>query len=273
MIRDERDLWVFAGTRGIAIAVIAFLYVPIAVLIALSFNSGDTTGIWSGFSLRWYADVLGNGDLLHAMRVSLIVAVVATFVGTTAATMAALVLVRPAFAGSAAIEALINLPLVVPEIVAAIATLLFFVAAGLPLGLLSVILAHCVFVIPLAYLPIRARLSGIDPALAEAAGDLYAPPLAAFRRIVLPLIWPGIAAGATLAFIGSLGDFVVSFFVAGPGATTLPVYVFGMIRIGVTPSINAISTMLLAASVGLVTLSYGLGRLFSPSNAIGDFDR
>jgi spermidine/putrescine transport system permease protein len=267
MIRRNRDLLAFPGARSIALAVIGFLYVPILVLIALSFNSGDSTGIWSGFSVRWYAEVLADDDLLHAMRISLTVALVATGVGTTAATMAALGLAARPFRGRQAIETLINLPLVVPEIVAAIATLLFFVATGVRLGLASVMMAHCVFVIPLAYLPIRARVSGLDPALAEAAGDLYAPPLVAFRRVVLPLIWPGIAAGAILAFIGSLGDFVVSFFVAGPGATTLPVYVFGMIRIGVTPSINAISTMLLAASLGLVAVSYVLGRRFSADDS------
>src|SRR5581483_6354969 len=123
------------------------------------------------------------------------------------------------------------------------AILLFFVLVGIRLGLVSVILAHIALVIPVAYLPMRARLAGIDPAYAEAAADLYAPPWHVFRRVTLPLIWPGIAAGAMLAFIGSLGDFVVSYFVCGPGATTLPVYVFGMVRMGVTPVVNAVSTL------------------------------
>jgi spermidine/putrescine transport system permease protein len=151
----------------------------------------------------------------------------------------------------------------VPDIVAAIAILLFFVMVGIQLGLLSLVLAHTVFTIPIAYLPIRARLAGLDPALAEAAADLYANPWQSLRRIILPLIWPGILSGAMLAFIGSLGDVVVSYFISGPGSTTLPVYVFSMVRMGVTPTVNAVSTLLIAASASLLTLSYLLGRRFN----------
>jgi spermidine/putrescine transport system permease protein len=147
--------------------------------------------------------------------------------------------------------------------VAAIAILLFFVMVGIRLGLTSLVLAHTVFTIPIAYLPIRARLEGLDPSLAEAAADLYANSWQSLRRVILPLIWPGIVSGAMLAFIGSLGDVVVSYFVSGPGSTTLPVYVFSMVRMGVTPTVNAVSTLLIAASASLLTLSYLLGRRFN----------
>jgi len=261
-MRRGVDLWHFSGTRLVALAVLLFLYMPIVALVAMSFNVGDSLTIWSGFGLRWYEVVLNNDDMLRAIRNSMLVATIATLTGTTIATMAALVLAQGNFRGRRAVEGLIGLPLVVPEIVAAIAILLFFVLIGFRLGLVSVIVAHSTFTIPFAFLPIRARLADMDPSLAEAAADLYANGWQCFRRITLPLIWPGIAAGAMLAFIASLGDFVLAFFLSGPGATTLPVYIFGMIRMGITPTVNAISTMLILASVALLSLSYLLGRRF-----------
>jgi len=257
------DLWRFPGTRAAAIAALLYLYVPIVALVVLSFSAGDSSlARWQGFSFRWYIEVLNNSDMLRAIRNSLLVASAATIAGASIATMAALATSGPRFRLQAAIEALIGLPLIVPDIVAGIAILLFFVMVGIPLGVFSIMLAHTVFAIPFAYLPIRARLAGLDPALSEAAADLYATPWRTFRRIVLPLIWPGIAAGAMLAFISSLGDVVISYFVSGPGATTLPVYVFSMVRMGVTPAVNAISTLLMLASVAVLTVSYLLGRRF-----------
>jgi spermidine/putrescine transport system permease protein len=256
-----RTLWRFPGVRAVGLLALAFLYGPIVVLVVLSFGATDSLASWSGFSLRWYGAVLDDENMMRALRNSLIVAGSATVLATTAATMAAVALQRR-FRGRQAVETLLALPLVVPEVVAGIAVLLFFVLVGIRLGLVSVILAHVVLVIPFAYLPIRARLDGLDPALAEAAADLYARPWPAFRRVTLPLIWPGIAAGAMLAFIGSLGDVVVSYFVSGPGSTTLPVYVFAMVRMGVTPIVNAVSTLLLAASAGIFSLSYLIGRKF-----------
>jgi len=257
------DLWRFPLTRSVAIAAFVYLYVPIVALVVLSFSAGDSSlARWEGFSVRWYIEVFNNSDMLRAMRNSLVVAGAATVAGTVIATMGALATSGPRFRSQTAIEAMIGLPLIVPDIVAGIAILLFFVLVGVPLGIFSIMLAHTVFAIPFAYLPIRARLAGLDPALAEAAADLYATPSRSFRRIVLPMIWPGIAAGAMLAFISSLGDVVISYFVSGPGATTLPVYVFGMVRMGVTPAVNAISTLLMLASVAILTVSYLLGRRF-----------
>jgi spermidine/putrescine transport system permease protein len=256
------NLWRFPGTSAIAGAAIFFLYLPITVLVLLSFSAGDSLAQWSGFGLHWYGEVFDSEDMLRTIRNSLVVASVAMLAGTTAATMAALALARGRFRYQRGVETLLGLPLVVPEIVGGIAVLLFFVLVGIRLGIVSIMLAHIVFVIPYAYLPIRARLDGLDPALAEAAADLYANGWQTFRRVVLPLIWPGIAVGALLSFIGSLGDVVISYFVSGPGATTLPVYIFGMVRMGVTPVVNAVSTMLLFASLSLLMFTYAIGRRF-----------
>ena len=259
----SRDLWQFPGTKTAAFAVIVYLYLPILVLIVLSFNASDSSlARWEGFSTHWYAMVAADDNMLNAIRNSGIVACIATLFGTAIATAAALGTARTRFRGQTVVEALIGLPLIVPDIVAAIAILLFFVMIGIKLGLISLVLAHTVFAIPIAYLPIRARLEGLDPSLAEAAADLYATPLQSLRRVILPLIWPGILSGLMLAFIGSLGDVVISYFVSGPGSTTLPVYVFSMVRMGVTPTVNAVSALLIAASMSLLSLSYLLGRRF-----------
>ncbi len=254
-------LWRFPGLRASAFLFFAFLYLPILVLLAYSFNASQQATIWGGFSLRWYGIVLGNDDIMRAFRNSLLVATTATLTATLLATLAALGMARSRFAGQDLISGLIGLPLVVPEIVTAVATLLFFVMLGLHLGLVTVILAHTVFCIPFAYLPIRARLEGMDPALQEAAADLYATPWQAFRRVTLPLLWPGILSGAMLAFIISLDDFVITYFVAGAGATTLPIYIFGMIRIGITPEVNAVSALMLLVSIAFVSLSWLVGRM------------
>lgn len=246
----------FKGLGLVAALFFAFLYLPILILIALSFNENQQATIWTGFSTQWYGRVLANDDIIKAAENSLIIAVCAAGAGTALATLAALGMSRGRFKGQAAVNALISLPLVVPEIVTAVATLLLFVLIGLKLGLTTVIIAHTVFCIPFAYLPIRARLDGMDPALREAAADLYAPPWRVFVRVTLPLLWPGILSGAMLAFIISLDDFVITYFVAGAGATTLPVYIFGMIRIGVTPEVNAVSALMLLISIVFVSLSW-----------------
>ena len=247
--------------RAVAIAFFVYLYAPILILLVLSFNVSQQATIWEGFSTRWYGVVLANPDLVRAGRNSLLVATTATLAATTIATLAALALDRAAFRGRRAVEALVGLPLLVPEIVTAVATLLCFVLLGVRLGLLTVVLAHTTFCIPFAYLPIRARLADMDPRLAEAAMDLYATRAATFRRITLPLLWPGILSGAMLAFIISLDDFVITYFVSGAGATTLPVYIYGMIRIGISPEVNAVSALMLLVSIAFVALSWAVGRV------------
>lgn len=258
---DDSRLWRFTGARAAAGFVLLYLYVPIIVLVALSFTSSDSAlSFGDGLSLRWYATVLADNNIMQSLRNSLIVASFATIAGTTISLMAALALVRHPFRGQRIVETSLGLPIIVPDIVSAIAMLLLFVLIGLPLGLVSLMLAHTVFAIPISYFPIRARLQGMDAALMEAASDLYARPWQIFRRIVLPLAWPGVLSGAMLAFIGSLGDVVVSYFVSGPGSTTLPVYVYSMVRMGITPAVNAISTLVIASSVGLLLISYLLSR-------------
>ena len=256
----ETRLFRFPLVREAGWLVVCFLYGPVLVVIALSFDAGDSPlGGWSGASFRWYRAVAADHDMLHATSISILVACVATLAGTIIAMLAALGTTGVRFRAQSIFEALIALPLIVPDIVAAIAMLLLFVAIGLPLGRITLALAHTVFAIPVAYLPIRARLQGLDPAITEAASDLGARPVTSLRRILFPLLWPGIAAGAMLAFVGSLGDVVVSYFLSGPGSTTLPVYIFSMVRMGVTPEVNAISSLLVVMSAVLLGISYLLG--------------
>lgn len=255
-MRAETNLMASPVNRAMAALALVFLYLPIVTLVVLSFNANEVTTIWSGFSVRWYADVVGNDAIMRAARNSVVVATIATLVASAAATAAALGVARSTTAHRTSVEGLFSMPLLVPEIVTAVALLLLFVSIGLPLGLTSVVLAHTVFCIPFAYYPIKSRLAGLDPALIEAASDLYASPWRRFLRIELPLLAPGIFAGALLAFISSLGDFVISYFVSGPGSTTLPVYIFGMIRTGVTPEVNALSALFLLASICAISIAF-----------------
>jgi len=250
----------FPGLTPAAMIFFAYLYVPIAILFVLSFNRNSTVTVWTGFTLDWYDVVLSNQDILQAAQNSLVIAASSAISATVVATAAAVGMSRARFLGKDLVNGIVALPLIVPEIVTAVATLLFFATVGIQLGLMTVILAHTVFCIPFAYLPIQARLADMDPALSEAAADLYATPWEAFRQVTLPLLWPGILSGMVLAFIISLDDFVITFFVAGAGATTLPVYIYGMVRIGITPEVNAISTLMILVSVFFVTLSFVLSK-------------
>ena len=251
----------YPGFRTLALLCLFVLYAPMIVIAVYSFNSIRSITTWGGFSLDWYVKAFNNPQIQAATINSLIIAVSAATIATVIATLAALALVRGrAMKGQKLSFALITLPLMVPEIVTAIATLVFFLAIGFQLGILSVLVAHTVFCIPFAYLPISARLTGIDPAFEQAARDLYATGWQSFRYVLLPLLAPGMLAGFMLAFIISLDDFIITNFVAGPGATTLPLAIYGLVRTGFTPEINAISTILLAVSIIFVTASYWLGR-------------
>lgn len=243
-----------------AIAFFAYIYIPILVLVALSFNENRTVTIWTGFSLDWYGTAVRNSDVIRAATNSLIIASTASICATILALLAAVRMSTDEFRGKNMFNALVALPITVPEIVPAIATLMFFASLGFTLGLGTVIVGHVAFCIPFAYLPIRARLEGMDPRLGEAASDLYATPSRAFFRITLPLLLPGILSGLVLSFIISLDDFVTTFFLGGAGSTTLPIYIFGLVRVGVTPEVNAISALMLLISIALVSLSLFLGR-------------
>ena len=251
------------GMRLAGLAALAFLYVPLLLLVVLSFNANRVALVWGGFSPRWFAVALANEDLRRTAVNSLVVAGIATLASTLLALPAALALERGgALRGRAMSEALIALPLVAPEIVTAVATLVLFEAVGLHAGLGNVMLAHIVFCIPFALLPMRARLRGLGPDLEDAARDLYAGPWRTFRLVTLPLLAPAVIAGATLAFVVSLDDFLITLMVAPAGATTLPVYLYGMLRLGVTPEANAAATLLLLVSVAAVVTAQCLaGRL------------
>lgn len=242
---------------GHTVLVYLFLWLPIAVLAVFSFNAGRQTAVWRGFTLDWYRRLLANDALLASVRNSLAAAVLTTLIATVLGTLAALALRRTALAldfrgGRGATLALLFLPMVMPEVVLGAALLTFFGTIGLRLSLATVVIAHVVFSISYVTLVVRARLAGLDPALEEAARDLGAGPVEAFRRVTLPLILPGIAASALLVFTLSIDDYVVTSFVAGAGATTLPLHVYSMLRVGVTPEVNAVSTLLLAGTIGLI---------------------
>jgi len=238
-----------------------YLYAPIAVLVVYSFNDNNRAQKWTEFSTRWFAKAFANDDIQSAAINTLIVASIATIVATSLAILAALALSRGShFKGSSAALGVIGLPLVVPEIATAVATLSFFAVIGFQLGLLSLIIAHTVFCIPFAFLPIRARLEGMDETLEQAAQDLYASRWQAFRYVTMPLLMPGIVAGAMLAFIISVDDFIISLMVAGAGSTTLPLYIYGMIRVGLSPEVNVISTVMLVISLMFISVYWFLTR-------------
>lgn len=248
-----------------SILVFAFLYAPILVLAAFSFNENDNVGIWTRPSLRWYGEMFQNDAVMGALRNSLIVAAISTVVSTVLGTATAMALERFRFRGQRAFDGLTYLPVIIPDVTMAVMMLLFFAAAfrminGLGLlhlqfGLGTISLSHIAFSISFVAIVVRARLGQLDPSLEEAASDLYAGRWMAFRKVTLPLIAPAVVGGALLALTVSLDDVVVTSFVAGPGSTTLPVYVFGLVRRGVTPLINAVSVLMLGASMILVLFS------------------
>ena len=263
-LRRMKDLRKQPGFDTMAWVCLFFLYAPIVMLVVYSFNDNRSVVIWTEFSLRWYAAAFENDGIRKATVVSLQVAAVSTIFATSFATMAALATtrVRP-FRGQTLAYAIINQPLMVPEIVTAVATLAFF---GIIKQIFNIngigflMLAHTVFCIPFAYMPIRARLEDMNLSLEQAAADLYATPIQVFRKVTFPLMAPGIVAGGMLAFVVSLDDVIITLLVAGPGETTLPVYILGQIRRGITPEINAVSTVLLGLSVVLVSIFFLIGN-------------
>lgn len=252
------------GFATVAVAVFVALYLPIVMLVAYSFNSGDSIAIWEGFSLKWYPRAWNNAQVREVTLRSLTIATLAALIATTVATLAALGTTRRRPSrGQTLIYLLINQPLMVPEIVTAVALLIFFAAIKVATGyqgLGYLILAHSAFCVPFAYLPIRARLEGMDLTLETAAADLYATPWQAFRHVTLPLLMPGIAAGLMLAFVTSLDDVVITLFVKSAGQDTLPTYMLAQIRRSVSAEVNAISTLLLLLTVILLTAFFLLTR-------------
>jgi spermidine/putrescine transport system permease protein len=245
-----------------------FLYLPIVVLVFYSFNANRMVMTWGGFGIEWYLKAFENEGIQKAVWNTLIVATVSTIFATTIATIGALVLARGGnFRGKTLSLGLITLPLMVPEIVTAVAVLIFFSAIGMNWGLGNVIIAHITFCIPFAFMPIRARLEGMDTSMEQAARDLYASEWETFRYVTAPLLMPGIVAGSMLAFVISMDDFIITLMVGGAGSTTLPVYIYSMIRRGLTPEINAVCTVLLFVSVAIVT-AYWIVSKKSQTNTV-----
>lgn len=252
------------GFTIIAIAVFVLLYLPIATLVAYSFNGGESVAVWGGFSLDWYGRAWANETVKAAAIRSVVIAAWASCIATVLATLAAVGIVRNrGMKGRGLVYVAINQPLMVPEIVTAVALLIFFAtirqATGYQ-GLGYLIAAHAAFCVPFAYLPISARLEGMDATLEIAAADLYATPIQAFRYITLPLLMPGIAAGAMLAFVISLDDVIITEFVKSAGQDTLPTYMLSQMRRGVSPDVNAISTMLLVVTIILLAAFFLINR-------------
>jgi spermidine/putrescine transport system permease protein len=252
-MRDAAQSRLMLAILGV---VFAFLYVPISVLVALSFNEGGLPTVWTGFSTRWYGALLGNPDILQAAGNTLIVALVSTLLSTVLGTLLALGVEMRRRRGRA-IEALIFAPMIIPDIVLAIALLSFFSLLQVAMGLHTVILAHVVFNLAFVCAVVRARLKSFDWSILEASADLGASAATSYRRVVLPILAPAIIAGALLAFTLSVDEFIIAFFTAGAGrdSTTLPMQIYSMIRFGVTPEINALATLVLAVSVTALALA------------------
>jgi putrescine transport system permease protein len=236
---------------------LAFLYLPILILVIYSFNASRLVTVWGGWSTRWYVSLIGNQAMLDAAWISLRIAFVTACTATVLGTLAALALVRGRrFRGRLMFSALVYAPLVMPEVITGLALLLLFVAIEIERGFWTVIIAHTTLTMGFVTVIVQARLLGFDRSLEEAAMDLGCPPLRTFMTVTLPLIAPAIAAGWVLAFMLSLDDLVIANFVTGPGATTLPIRIYSEVRLGVRPEINAVCTIIVAVvALGIVAAS------------------
>lgn len=242
----------------VTIAVLFFLYLPIVVLIINSFNDSRFGGEWMGFTLKWYKRLMHERALWQSFRNSLIVALSATITSSILGTTAALALYRYKTRLQKVHYGLIYVPLVIPDILTGISLLLLFIALNIKLGLFTVFITHTTFCMSYVTMVILARLQNFDFSMIEAAQDLGANSWTVFRKVLMPLLAPGIAAGAMLAFTLSIDDFVITFFVAGQGTTTLPIYIYSMIKYGSTPVINALSVILLILTFVVIWLTQRL---------------
>jgi spermidine/putrescine transport system permease protein len=248
-----------------AIAAYAFLYVPLVIVVVYSFNDSRLNAEWVGFTLDWYRRLLADDAMLGAAANSLLIAVTASAVSTVLGTMAGFAMYRYRLR---LLPLLVLTPIAIPEILMGVSLLIFFVLLNFTLGLVSVALAHVAFCIGFVAIVVRARLAGMDESLTEAARDCGATPWQAFRRVTLPLIMPGVIAGALMAFTLSIDDFVITFFTAGAGTVTLPLQIYSMIKIAVTPEVNAVSTLLMLLTLVLIVVATKVSpSLFRPEEA------
>jgi putrescine transport system permease protein len=247
----------FSAVNLAALALgLAFLYLPIAVLVVYSFNASRLVTVWGGWSLRWYGELLRDAGMLDAASVSLRVALISASAATVLGTLAALALTRKRFSGRLAFAGMIYAPLVMPEVITGLSLLLFFVAAGFDRGFWTIVIAHTTLTLCFVAVIVQSRLVTVDRSLEEAAMDLGCPPLRTFLTVTLPLIAPAVISGWMLAFALSLDDLVIASFVGGPGATTLPMRIYSEVRLGVKPEINAVCTIMIAVvAAGLVIAS------------------
>ena len=236
-----------------SLATYAFLYLPLAVVVLFSFNDSELNASWVGFTTRWYVKLASDEAMLQAAGNSLLIALISSLVATLLGAMAGIAMHRWR---SRTLPFLVLTPVAMPEILLGVSLLLFFrQVLDLTLGLFSILAAHITFSIGFVAVIVRARLAGMDESLYEAARDLGATPWRAFRRVTFPLILPGIVAGYLMAFTLSIDDFVITFFVAGVGMTTLPLQIYSMIKVAVTPEVNAVSTLLMALTLTLIAIA------------------
>ena len=235
-----------------ALVAYAFLYVPLVIVVVYSFNDSRLNAEWVGFTLDWYRKLAQNDEMIAAAGNSLLIALVASLVSTVLGTMAGVAMHRYRMR---VLPVLVLTPIAIPEILMGVALLIFFVMLNFTLGLVSVAIAHIAFCIGFVAIVVRARLAGMDESLVEAARDCGATPWQAFVRVTLPLIMPGVVAGALMAFTLSIDDFVITFFTAGAGTVTLPLQIYSMIKIAVTPEVNAVSTLLMLLTLVLIVVA------------------
>ncbi len=235
-----------------AIAGYLFLYLPLAIVVAYSFNDSRLNAEWVGFTLDWYKKLFANDEMIEAAVNSLIIATLASAVATVLGTMAGFAMHRHR---TRLLPILVLAPIAIPEILMGVSLLIFFVLLNVTLGMVSVTLAHTAFCIGFVAIVVRSRLAGMDESLTEAARDCGATPAQAFRLVTLPLIMPAVIAGALMAFTLSIDDFVITFFTAGAGTQTLPLQIYSMIKIAVTPEVNAVSTLLMLLTLLLIVVA------------------
>jgi spermidine/putrescine transport system permease protein len=247
-MHSKQSKWLWAA----ALFAYGFLYVPLIIVVVYSFNDSKLNAEWVGFTFKWYEVLFNNEQMLIAARNSLIIAIITSFCATVLGTLAGLAMHKYKLR---LLPLLVLTPIAIPEILMGVSLLIFFVMLNMTLGLVSVALAHIAFCIGFVAIVVRSRLQGMDEALVEAARDLGATPVQAFRLVTMPLIMPGIIAGALMAFTLSIDDFVITFFTAGAGASTLPLQIYSMIRIAVTPEVNAISTLLMLLTLFLIVVA------------------
>lgn len=238
--------------------VLVLLYLPILVVVLYSFNPSKTAGVMTGFTLDWYREVFRDPELSRTLGNSLKLAAISVSAAAVIGTLGAVGLARKRFKAQGLMEGLAELPIMIPEIVLGMAFLAAFTFAGMKLGMGTLVLAHTTFCVPYVFIIVKSRLSALDPQLEEAARDLGAPPVRVFFDITLPLAFPAVLAGMLLAFAMSLDDVIISYFVTGPGSQTLPLKIYSSLKVGVTPKINALCTMMLGVVILFVALSQAI---------------